>query len=973
MAPLTRSKSTGHLPSAQQSKLATPHSKGPEILKQIADADDNQKKCIIEQMFIQRYNLLPRDLQVQCVLLLLAGWNTFLLASTGFGKSKFPEMYLMAFDQAAKPMVLILNPLDALGDNQVAEKVKDGFTAVSLTQKTFTDNVYHGIMRGVYQFIYLSLEIFLNSPLFTKLYFNPLFQNCLILKVVDEAHLIYYWGVVANGDAQQMSSFKNLQDMGVFRPTYGNLFGRFLATDHAPILLMSATCRPKAIDAIKKNLRLGEHNLKLRTAELVHTEIRLIRLNMHHTLKSAKDLERFFGLASFIPDVNIPPTLIYSGSQNATGDTLWRINEARGQPENSCNGYSSFARRYHAGTGPDDKVERAEHFVGQLFAVICCTMALGLGQNWKIMRRVIVMGRMDPAAVAQMFGRCGRDGRPGVGVLLVEERRRGAKNPPKEFGNVDGMLHDDRMDALAETPVCLRAAMAVDNYIGHIPVSFQDPHYVKELARQQAEGFAPCLCSNCEPEMAQEFVNAQHHATKDNFSDIILGTHLSSITHELCCTPANTSIKPNLKSIMTCPPSDKAQSMPIMKYLVNTIVAAVDELYNLEDEDGEFVIDRRTIFNLEEHAWPIVKNAGIIAQGVSLRMILGSESIDGMFKLLLQCISDWQNSEFYQNHLNNINHLARLRVSASAKKVERQLARLLNTSSKRTAEVAQLDVTRDLEVSASTGPLITHGRFEEPAQRSNAVEDPPNISYQQQFQNMSNHPKSMIQTTFHSQPGLYKQHQPPNTDLLHRQLAQPIAHQSDMLHREVTRPIPPHSDPHANQERRTLQPNLIHNPRGFDSIPINYQSCLYQEPISHSQNHTHAHHNVQYLDRSTSPLQTYHREPQDLSKSFVPPNLPSQIPQPYAHGAYGYNFGNLQQTNNSNVQQDSLQHDPLSTFPPGNILRMPLQANQNNLEIHWSGYSPKRNSSSASGMPCADPVLIKLGLHSGCFDVFIEV
>lgn len=91
-----------------------------------------------------------------------------------------------------------------------------------------------------------------------------------------------------------MSTFKKLQDIGVFRPSYGNLYGRFLVTNHAPILLMSATCRPKALDAIKKNLRLGDHNLRLLTAELVRTEIRLIRMSSKHPLKSAKDLRFFF-------------------------------------------------------------------------------------------------------------------------------------------------------------------------------------------------------------------------------------------------------------------------------------------------------------------------------------------------------------------------------------------------------------------------------------------------------------------------------------------------------------------------------------------------------------------------------------------------------------------------------------------------------------------------------------------------------
>lgn len=66
------------------------------------------------------YRMEPRPQQVECVLYLLEGCNTFLLASTGFGKSKVPEMYLATFEKINKPMVMVLNPLDALGDNQVS-------------------------------------------------------------------------------------------------------------------------------------------------------------------------------------------------------------------------------------------------------------------------------------------------------------------------------------------------------------------------------------------------------------------------------------------------------------------------------------------------------------------------------------------------------------------------------------------------------------------------------------------------------------------------------------------------------------------------------------------------------------------------------------------------------------------------------------------------------------------------------------
>ncbi|KAA1089279.1 ATP-dependent DNA helicase sgs1 [Puccinia graminis f. sp. tritici] len=100
--------------------------------------------------------------QVETVASLARGTSTFLLAGTGFGKSRIPEMYHMLLPQSSKPVILVLNPLDALGDNQVEEK-KGKFTAINLTKMTFNPAVAEQIKKGVYNFVYLSPEIFLNS------------------------------------------------------------------------------------------------------------------------------------------------------------------------------------------------------------------------------------------------------------------------------------------------------------------------------------------------------------------------------------------------------------------------------------------------------------------------------------------------------------------------------------------------------------------------------------------------------------------------------------------------------------------------------------------------------------------------------------------------------------------------------------------------------------------------------------------
>jgi superfamily II DNA helicase RecQ len=91
----------------------------------------------------------------------------------------------------SKAVVVVLNPLDALGDNQVLEKKQAGFTAINLTKLMLNPMEARKMKRGEYKFVYVSPEIFLNSQIFTRLYFLPEFQNCLSLVVVNEAHLIY--------------------------------------------------------------------------------------------------------------------------------------------------------------------------------------------------------------------------------------------------------------------------------------------------------------------------------------------------------------------------------------------------------------------------------------------------------------------------------------------------------------------------------------------------------------------------------------------------------------------------------------------------------------------------------------------------------------------------------------------------------------------------------------------------------------
>jgi hypothetical protein len=197
---------------------------GVNIYKKLFEKSNEKLKAHIRKVLLETYDQHAKPLQVDTIFNLAQGRDTFLLAGTGFGKSWIPEMYYKLFPQKARAVVLVLNPLDTLGDNQVLEKLMAGFTAINLTKQSFTNKAADEVLAGVYNFVYLSPEIFLNSKKFEKVYYSVAFQNLIALVVVDEAHMIYIWDLVASGTAKTSTlAHHRLEDYGLFRPSYRKL------------------------------------------------------------------------------------------------------------------------------------------------------------------------------------------------------------------------------------------------------------------------------------------------------------------------------------------------------------------------------------------------------------------------------------------------------------------------------------------------------------------------------------------------------------------------------------------------------------------------------------------------------------------------------------------------------------------------------------------------------------------------------
>ncbi|PLW26484.1 hypothetical protein PCANC_22940 [Puccinia coronata f. sp. avenae] len=441
---------------------------GVTLLKKMVEKPDGSLSTAIGHRALSRYSVPPKPLQINTVVNLARGRNVILLAGTGFGKSRIAKMYHDLVPKLTKGVVLMLNPFDALGNNQVSEKITSGFTSINLTKLTFNHAEACKICRGEYSFVYLSPEIYLKSKLFASVYFSAEFQSCIALVVVDEAHLIYHWGIVKSTQGKKKTSAlgRYYEDRGTFRPSYGNLYNRLLARNGAAILLLSATCPPKTLRAIQCNLKMDSSKLVILRGELTRTEIRIVWVFMKGSMTSFSDLADLYTPISVsdIPNEKVVPSLIYCNTRRRTGQVLEVLATACGTPKEASESRSPFALRYHLCTGDQDKKDVEKDF--------------------------------------------------GEGVFPI--------NATSQFKAGVEQSDNDCMDALAVTPVCLRIAFAVDNLYGYIPLSSQDDAYQAEMAREKSQGFPNCRCSNCLPTEAALLMKRIGNVNIDVFDDVVL-------------------------------------------------------------------------------------------------------------------------------------------------------------------------------------------------------------------------------------------------------------------------------------------------------------------------------------------------------------------------------------------------------------------------------------------------------------------
>lgn len=312
-----------------------------------------------------------KPLQKEAIEAAFAGRDCLVVLPTGGGKSLCYQLPAAA----GKGLVLVVSPLIALMDDQVAAAREAGLAADALHSNLKVGpkrEVYQNLNSGVTELLYVSPERLLSGDLYEVI------GQRLVLAAVDEAHCVSHWG-------------------HEFRPEYRKLTE---ALDHFPKaarMALTATATPSVREDILKQLGL-------RSPEVLigHPD----RPNLIYRAFPRRDQ-----IKQVLETVQRHPGeggIVYA----QTRKDVERIAAQLKKEGVSC-------APYHAGLNAEERRQAQDDFVNERLDVIVATIAFGMGIDRSNVRYVVHAN--TPRSVEhyqQESGRAGRDGEPAECTLL---------------------------------------------------------------------------------------------------------------------------------------------------------------------------------------------------------------------------------------------------------------------------------------------------------------------------------------------------------------------------------------------------------------------------------------------------------------------------------------------------------------------------------------------------------------------------
>jgi ATP-dependent DNA helicase RecQ len=313
-----------------------------------------------------------RHAQREIVADVLAGRDTFVLLPTGSGKSlcyQLPALLLPG-------LTVVVSPLIALMKNQVDALHAAGVAATFLNsslEPAQASRRLEGLRQGRFQLLYVAPErLLLDGFLRDMAGWN------VVRIAIDEAHCISEWG----------------HD---FRPEYRRLAEVRARFAGVPVVALTATANAHVREDILSGLRMRD------------PAVHVASFNRPNLTYRVRGKER--ALAEIVAFVKSRPAesgIVYVQSRAGTE----RVAEA-------LRAAGVAALPYHAGLDASTRARHQEAFVRDDAAVICATIAFGMGIDKSNVRFVIhydVPKSLE--GYYQETGRAGRDGLPAECVLF---------------------------------------------------------------------------------------------------------------------------------------------------------------------------------------------------------------------------------------------------------------------------------------------------------------------------------------------------------------------------------------------------------------------------------------------------------------------------------------------------------------------------------------------------------------------------